>query len=61
MSIKKIIGKLKPIEYYDRGKNFLNDPHYYDAEKKSRHEFSKSPSRTEIINFLLSLNQNDTC
>jgi len=53
--------KQNPFKYYPKGKNFLNDPHYIDVQRKNRLEFSKSPSRTEIINFLLSLNQKDTC
>ncbi len=53
--------KLKPLKNYTKGKNFLKDPHYLNAQIKSRLENSKNPSRTEIINFLLSLNQEDTC
>ncbi len=61
MTIKNLLLKIKPIKYYVRGKKFYNDPHYIDAQKKDLHEDSKTPSRTEVINFLLSLTQNDTC
>ena len=60
MKIKKLLLKLKPIKFYSRGKKFLNDPHYLEVQRKNYKEISKSPSRTEIINFLLSLNQKDT-
>ena len=61
MKIKKLLLKVKQIKYYVKGKNFLNDPHYLDIQRKNNLEYSKSPSRTEVINFLLSLMQNDTC
>ena len=48
---------VKPIKYSIQWKNFLNDPYYLDAKRKNHRENSKSPSRTEIINFLLSQNQ----
>jgi len=60
MKIKKLLLKSKPIKFYSSGKNFLNDPHYLEVQRKNYKEISKSPSRTEIINFLLSLNQKDT-
>ena len=49
-----------PFKYYSKGKNFLNDPHSIDVKRKDHLENSKSPSRTEIINFLLSIYQRDT-
>ncbi|MEL7423231.1 MAG: class I SAM-dependent methyltransferase [Bacteroidota bacterium] len=60
MKIKELLLKITPIKYYVTGKEFLNDPHYVDIQKKSNSEYSKSPSRTEIINFLLSLTKGDT-
>ena len=59
-TIKKLLLKVKPIKYYTKGRNFLNDQHFLEVEKKDSHEISKKPSRTEIINFLLSLKQNYT-
>ena len=60
MKIKKRLLKIKPIKYYDIGKTFLNDPYYVEGQRKSHLESSKSPSRTEVINFLLSLKQSET-
>jgi hypothetical protein len=60
-NIKSLLLKTKLVKYYFKGKNFLNDPHYLSVQTKNRDEISKSPKRTTIINFLLSLNQNDTC
>ncbi len=60
MKIKNLLLKVKPVKYYGRGKKFLNDPHYLDIQRKNNLERSKSPSRTKVINFLLSLIQSDT-
>ena len=60
MKTKKLSLKIKPIKYYTKGMVFLRDPYYIEIQRKNNHEISKSPSRTEIINFLLSLKQNDT-
>lgn len=59
--IKDLFQKIKPIKYYYKGKKFLNNPHYLEVQRKDDLEFSKKPSRTEIINFLLSLSKSDTC
>ncbi len=59
--VKNILLRVKPIKYYAKGKKFLNNPHYQEVQRKDLQEISKRPSRTEIINFLLSLKQNDTC
>lgn len=61
MNIKKLLLKIKPIKYYYKWKNFLNDPQYLDVQRKNNLELSKKPSRTEVINFILSLKKNDTC
>lgn len=61
MNIKKLLIKIKPIEFYVRGKKALTNLHYLDVQRKNHEEHLKSPSRTEIINFLLSLYQEDTC
>ena len=52
--------KFDPINYFSKGKKFLTDPHYLEAKDKSLEEKAKNPSRTEIINYLLSLFQKDT-
>ena len=59
--IKNLFLRVKPIEYYIKGKEYLNTLHYREVQIRNLQEYSKSPSRTEIINFLLSLNQNGTC
>jgi len=60
MKIKKLLMNVKPIKFYVKGKKFLNDTHYLDVQRKNQEEISKGPSRTEIINFLLSLKKEDT-
>ena len=49
----------KPAQYYVNGKKLLSDPHYINGESKNILELTKKPSRTEVINFLLSLNKED--
>jgi len=60
MKIKKLLFKLKPIKYYLKGRKYLNDTCYLDAQRMNRRERSKNPSRTQVINFLLSLNHENT-
>jgi len=48
------------IGNYLRGRNFVNDFFYLDTQKKIQQEIMKTPSRTEILNFLLSLFDRDT-
>jgi hypothetical protein len=60
MKIKDLLLKIKPIKYYAQGRNFLNDPLYLEVQRE-KYSVAKSPPRTEIINFLLSLKQHDTC
>ena len=61
MGLRDRLLKIRSYMYYDRGKSFLNDPHYLETQRKEDVEYSKSPSRTTVINFLLSLQKNDTC
>lgn len=49
-----------PFKQFKKGKRFLNDPEYLKAFDLTRLEKSKTPLRTEIINYLLSLNHSDT-
>ena len=53
---KNFLLKIKPIKYYVKGRNIYNNSHFIEVAKKSSEEISKKPSRTEIINYLLSLN-----
>tara|TARA_R110002049_G_scaffold308754_1_gene513895 strand:+ start:33464 stop:34213 length:750 start_codon:yes stop_codon:yes gene_type:complete len=53
--------KLKRLVwYFIHGKEFLNSPIYIEGQKKNKLELNKPSSRTEIINFLLSLFQAET-
>lgn len=58
--LKNQLLRVKPIKYYLKGKEYLNNTHYLEVQRKNLQEISKKPSRTEIINFLLSLKQNRT-
>ena len=60
MKTKKLLLKFKPIKYYITGLKLLTDIHYKDTQDRNKIELSKKPSRTEVINFLLSLTQNNT-
>ncbi|MEL1244059.1 class I SAM-dependent methyltransferase [Flavobacterium sp. DGU11] len=52
----KLLGK-----EFSKGKKVLNDPAFKDAQEKSRSELNKRPTRTDIINYLLSkLNRQTT-
>lgn len=55
--LQKFLSKIKPIKYFAKGRNILNDPHFLEVQKKCYQEIYKKPSRTQIINYLLSLNQ----
>jgi hypothetical protein len=46
-----IIKKIKT--HYNCGGRFLNDPYHQEVKKLNEKEFHKSPSRTVVINFLL--------
>jgi hypothetical protein len=50
----------KIVRYYEYVKKLINDPFQIDGHKKSQLECNKKPSRTEIINFLLSLFNRET-
>jgi len=60
MDIKQIILKIKPIKYYVKGWKFFHNAHYNDAQYKNDIEMTKTITRTDIINFLLSLQQRKT-
>lgn len=61
MNIKKAFLTLKRFSYYTKRIDFLDDPHYIEVQRINRLEINKRPLRSGIINFLLSLNQKDTC
>jgi len=50
----------KSLSYFKYGKRLVNNPMYIDGRKKNQLEIAKKPSRTEIINFLLSIFNRET-
>ncbi len=50
----------KTIKKYIYGQRMLTDPIFIEIEEKSKEESNKKPSRTEIINYLLSLKKDRT-
>ena len=58
--IREFFLNIKPVKYYIRGKILLTDKHFREVQKKTTEEYSKNPSRSDIINYLLSLNQKVT-
>lgn len=52
--LKSTLLKFKPFLYYIKGKRFLNDLNYLKGRKQDEIERSKSPSKTVVLNYLLS-------
>lgn len=52
--------KINFFKYLKQGRKFLNDPVFLDTVNKSRKEKEKSPTRTMVINFLMSLCEGET-
>ncbi len=52
--------KKSPMKYYSSGKEFLNNSHYKEVRDRNKQESLKTPTRTEVINFLLSLKEKKT-
>ncbi|MFP9114206.1 class I SAM-dependent methyltransferase [Flavobacterium sp. RHBU_3] len=61
MKIKQLLLAVAPFKYVIKGFDYLKDPYYVDVQKLNRKETSKSPVRTEIINYLLSGKGDKTC
>jgi hypothetical protein len=59
--MKKILNKVRLFRYFTTGKMLLNDECFIHGEKKSKLEMLKTPLRTEIINFILSQFNRETC
>jgi len=53
-TVKELLLKIKPIKYYAKGKNYFNDPFYISGRAKDKAEIKKTPSRTEIMNYIIS-------
>ncbi|WP_211222993.1 class I SAM-dependent methyltransferase [Salinimicrobium terrae] len=58
--LKEILLKVKPIKNYVKGRSSFNDAQFLKVQKRNYSELSKKPSRTEVLNFLLSLKSDDT-
>ena len=57
---KEKLKSIGLIKYYLKGKKILNDQHYQNVQEKSKLELLKKPSKTEIINYLLSKADGET-
>ena len=57
----RLLNKARFVRYYNTGKMLLNDECFIDGGKKSKLEMLKKPLRTEIINFILSQFNRETC
>ena len=58
--IKSFLLKINFIQYYVFVRNLLKNPHYLEVKKLTLKEELKTPTRTSIINFLLSLKAKET-
>jgi hypothetical protein len=58
--LKNLLFKIEPLKYYWKGRKIYSNEHFLKAQEKNSVEIYKTPSRTGIINYLLSINQNDT-
>jgi hypothetical protein len=60
MSIKQTLLKLKPLQYYFKGRLVLNDTTHLLVRKQSLDEIAKHTARSQVINYLLSRVSGDT-
>lgn len=51
---RKINNDAQEQHFYSFGKDYLNDEHYIRTQKLDKDELEKSPSRTDIINYIIS-------
>lgn len=58
--IKPTLNSIPFIRYYRAGKNLLHDPYFKDGQRETSSETIKTPTRTEIINYLLSNRNGET-
>jgi hypothetical protein len=59
--MKRIFNKIRLFRNYYTGKMLLNNECFIDGVNKSKFEMLKRPLRTEIINFVLSQFNRETC
>jgi len=60
MSIKQTLLKLKPLQYYFKGRLVLNDATHVAVRRQSMDEIAKQTARSQVINYLLSRFAGDT-
>ena len=60
MSVLKKLKSISFIKYYLEGKKLLNNECYQIGREKTKLESLKIPSRTEIINYILSKASGET-
>lgn len=60
MKLLESLSRIKAVEYYLKGKEILRDPRFLEARYATEAERVKRPSRTEVINYLLSLKPGGT-
>ncbi len=56
----ELIKKINVIHYFVKGRRLINDAAFREIAKKNELEIEKTPSRTEVINFLLSTFKRET-
>lgn len=61
MKMKKLFKYLNWIHYYSVGKQLVNNVFYVFGQNKSKEEYLKNPDRTEVLNYLISFLDRDTC
>ncbi len=60
MKLKQALLRLKPLQFYFKGKLLYNDATHNRVLQQTNAERAKQPARTEVINFLLSLKNGHT-
>jgi len=60
MNFKPLFKYSKRVRYYSIGKQLLNDKYYQLGKQKSDEEYLKTPNRSEIINYLISILKRET-
>lgn len=61
MKLKQALLRLKPLQYYFKGKLVLHDATHLRVRQETNAERNKPHTRAEVINFLLSLKKGHTC
>jgi len=59
MNIKFLLRNIRDVQYYSVGKQLLNGKFYLEGKEKSRLEYEKTPTRTVILNYLISVLNRD--